>query len=270
MMYNFRKMLLVGLIMFASTVLFAQRIARVKNMEIGIQQNKALIHYELKSPELGSAHSIQLKFLDKEYNLITPTKLTGDVGPNIYSGTGKSIEWEISGDYQFSGSKITPVIFVDGISKEFNRAGGPGNALFSLILPGLGDYFVADQRMMRFKPYLRTATSLGLIGLGIYAGNQLYRAEGEYIQVLRADFWRRTGDDRFKIVYQEGDIQYWWFKGDKELFISMGAAVWAFDVIWVLIRGSNNKRFLKELNRGSEITIGYYQGDISLKYCLTF
>jgi hypothetical protein len=36
------------------------------------------------------------------------------------------------------GSDITPVIFVDGISKVFNRAGGPGYAALSSLIPGLG------------------------------------------------------------------------------------------------------------------------------------
>ncbi len=270
MRHYLMKIPFFGLLLATSTMIFGQRITRVRYLGMEIHQNRAIISFDLISREEGSVHSVQLKFLDKQYNLVTPTKLSGDVGANIHSGEKKSIEWEISGDYDFAGSTITPVLFVDGLSKEFNKPGGPGNAAFSLLMPGLGDYFVADHRMMYFKPYLRTVSSLGLIGLGIYAGSQRYHAEGEYIRVLRADQWRRTGDDRFKWVYREGDLQYWWFKGDKEVFIAMGAAIWAYDFIWVLVRGGNNKRLLEELNRNSNITLGYFNGDLGFKYCLTF
>ena len=168
------------------------------------------------------------------------------------------------------GRDVTPMIFVDGISKEFNRAGGSGYAALSLIMPGLGDYFVADHRLMIFKPYLRTISSLGLIGLGIYAGEQRYRSEGEYISVLKPDSWRFTGDDRFMDVYQKGDLNYWLFKGDQELFITLGAVIWVSDIIWVLVKGSNNKKFLNELNSGSDFTLGYQNGGMGFKYNLTF
>ena len=259
-----------GFLLLLPFLLSAQRIARAKNVGIEVEQNKAIIRYDLKSHKEGSRHSVQLKFLDKQYNLFSPNSLSGDVGVNIFSGTDKTIKWDLSSDYDLFGSDITPVIFVDGISRQFNKAGGPGNAIFSVFMPGLGDYFVADHRMIRFKPYLRTITSFGLIGLGIYAGEQRWRVEGEWVSVLKADYWRYTGYDRFRLVYQEGEMQYWLFKGDNELFITMGAVIWAYDIIWVLVRGSNNKKFLKELDRGSDFTIGYYDGGFSMKYALTF
>ncbi|MCK5343000.1 MAG: hypothetical protein KAR20_06330, partial [Candidatus Heimdallarchaeota archaeon] len=146
----------------------------MKNVEIEIQQNKVLIHYDIKSSSEGSLHSVNLNFIDDYYNIVKPVTLAGDVGSNVVSGSDKTIEWDIKNDFQLLRSKIQPVIFVDGLSKEFNSKGGPYNALLSVIMPGLGDYFVADHRLMHFKPYFRTISSLGLIGLGIYAGNQRY------------------------------------------------------------------------------------------------
>jgi len=233
-------------------------------------QNKAIIEYDLKSSDKSSKHSVQLKFLDKQFNLITPISLSGDVGPNIYTGTDKTIQWDIISDQELMGSDVIPMIFVDGVSKEFNRAGGSGYAALSLLMPGLGDYFVADHRMMIFKPYLRTMSSLGLIGLGIYAGDQRYRFEGNYVTVLKPDSWRYTGDERYMQVFQKGDLQYWLFRGDQEIFITLGAVIWVSDIIWVLVKGSNNKRFLKELNRGSDFTLGYHNGGMGFKYNLTF
>lgn len=264
------KLIFAGLLLITPANLMSQRLAKVKNIDLGVEQNKAIIQYDLKSSDKSSMHSVQLKFLDKEFNLVTPVSLSGDFGSHVYCGTEKAIKWDILSDQELMGADITPVIFVDGVSKEFNRAGGPGYAALSLLIPGLGDYFVADHRMMKFKPYLRTLSSLGLIGLGIYADQQRYLTDGQYISVLRADSWRYTGFDRYVDVWEEGEYQYWLFKGDKELFITMGAVVWISDIIWVMVRGSNNKKFLKELNKGSEFSLGYQNGGMGFKYNLTF
>jgi len=265
-----RRLVILGLLLLTSANLFAQRIAKVKNVEIGVQQNKALIHYDIKSSGKGSGHSVHLKFLDNQYNLITPNTLSGDVGANISNGINKTIEWDVTNDFQLLSSEIRPVLFVDGVSKEFSSPGGPGNAFFSILMPGLGDYFVADHRLMHFKPYLRTISSLGLIGLGIYAGNQRYLAEGQYKTVLVVSSIYGGSPNRYKEIYEEGDQQYWLFKGDSEIFISLGAAIWLADIIWVLARGTNNKNFLKELQRGPNISLGYHEGNVNVKYSVTF
>jgi len=264
------RLVISGLLLLTSATLFAQRIAKVKNVEIKVQQNKALIHYDIKSSSKGPGHSVHLNFLDKQFNLITPNTLSGDVGANISNGINKTIECDITNDFQMLSSEIRPVLFVDGVSKEFSSPGGPGNAFFSILIPGLGDYFVADHRMMHIKPYLRTISSLGLIGLGIYAGNQRYQEEGQYITVLAVDYFEKGLPKKYKEVYEEGDVQYWLFKGDSEVFISLGAAIWLADIIWVLAKGTNNKNFLKELQRGSNVTLGYHEGNVNLNYSVTF
>lgn len=270
-MQGFLKIVaLSGVVMISSATLFAQRLAVAKNVDISIEQNKAIIHYDIKSRKQGSTHLVDMKFIDEDYNLITPTLLSGNVGPYIPGGTNRTIEWDITNDVQLLGSRITPVIFIDGTSKQFSNTGGPRNAFLSILLPGMGDYFVADRRIMKFKPYMRTISSLGLIGLGMVVGNQRYREEGTWQTVLKADAWRYSGSDRFFERYFEGDIHYYWFKGDKEVLISLGAAIWAADIIWVLAKGSSNVRFMKASNRGSDFKLGYQPGGASLQYSYTF
>jgi len=241
-----------------------------KNVDISVRDNKALIHYEIASKKTASLHRVDLMFLDENYNLVTPDRTTGDIGLNIAQGEGKTIVWDITQDMELLGAEIKPVIFVDGASRQYNSTGGPRNALWSVLMPGLGDYFVANHRMMTYKPYMRTATSLGLIGLGVYLGSQRYRAEGRYELTLKPNAYRYEGDDRFYERYIEGDIQYEWFKGDKEVFIALGAAVWAADVIWVLARGSNNIKFRKATTGESRFQLGYVPGGAAIQLTHTF
>lgn len=264
------KIAFAGLLLAAPAGLLAQRPAMVKNIEIGIRENKAVISYDIKSRDKGSLHNIHLEFIDEDYNLVTPSLLSGHVGSGIQSGTGRTIEWDITNDVQLLGSRITPVFFVDGISKQYSNTGGSGYAMLSFLMPGLGDYFVADRRVMKFKPYMRTVSSLGLIALGLYVGEQRYRAEGTWRTVLKADSWRYTGEERYFERFFEGEIQYLWFKGDKELLISLGAAIWAADIIWVLAKGSNNSKFIRKSSEGSGMNLGYCPGGLCLQYHYTF
>ncbi|MEN8158329.1 MAG: hypothetical protein ABFS10_15355, partial [Bacteroidota bacterium] len=114
---------------------------------------------------------------------------------------------------------------------------------------------------------------LGLIGLGIWVGNQRYLSTGGY-QTFMREVWHGYPEYQYVREYYdkfvEGDIQYKWFKGDAELLIGLGAAIWAADVIWVLAKGSNNVKFLKASYKGSQFQLGYLPGGAGLRYSFTF
>ncbi len=267
---------LAGMVFLFSANLHAQRLPLAKNLDITIDQNKAIIHYDIKTRKQGTFHRVDLKFLDEDYHLVSPTLLIGDIGPNISAEKNRTIEWDITNDVQLLGSNITPVLFVDGTSKQFSNTGGPRNALLSLLLPGLGDYFVADRRMMTFKPYMRTITSLGFIGFGYWLGEQRYPGEGEYqtfVRLTRVPNDIGPGnhyEETFYEKYVEGETQYFLFKGDKEVFMSLGAAIWAADIIWVLAKGSNNVKFLNATTKGSDFHLGYIPGGAAMQFSYTF
>lgn len=276
-MRRIRKIVcLAGISIVFSAGIFAQGIPMAKNIDIKIEQNRAIIHYDIKSKVPGSVHNVSLQFLDEDYHLITPTLLTGDIGSAIPGEADRKIEWDIGNDIQLLGSNITPVLFVDWTSKQFSKAGGPRNALLSMLLPGLGDYFVADHRMMSFKPYMRTISSLGLIALGYWAGEQRYHAEGTnkpfaHTTPVYNEYGRRIGYERIFIdEYVEGDLQYQFFKGDSELLIGLGAAIWAADIIWVLARGTTNKKFANASQKGTDFNLGYVPGGAAMQFSYTF
>jgi len=276
-MKGFKHTVRLTVILFVfSANLHAQSLPLAKNIDITIDQNRAIIHYDIKSRIPGSVHSVDLEFLDEDYRLVHPELLTGDIGSNISKGLDRKIEWDISNDVQLLGSNITPVLFIDGTSKQYSSAGGPGYTLLSFLLPGLGDYFVADRRMMTFKPYMRTISSLGLIALGIWAGEQRYHVEGEFQTFVRLtrvpnDWgWGYRYEETFYEKYVEGDLQYQFFKGDKEVFIAMGAAIWAMDILWVLAKGTNNVSFINAITKDSNFNLGYVPGGAALQFSYTF
>jgi hypothetical protein len=231
-----------------------------KNVKIHIENNQAIIRFDIVDRGKQGPHVVDLQFLDEDYNMISPKLTSGDVGPGISAGSGKTIVWEITNDMDLLGSEISPVLFIDGKSKQFNRTGGPRNAFLSLLMPGLGDYAVADPSLMTFKPYMRTLSSWGMMGLGFYLGSQREHAPGEYRTVLKADHFLFTGEARYEERYFPGPMQYGLFQGDMEVFVSLGAAIWAADIIWVLARGSNNRKFTRALSQGTSFQLGYVPG----------
>lgn len=251
------------------TELEGQQIPHATKVSISVDQNRALIHYKIKTQIPEAAHRIELQFLDDSYNLIQPKMLSGDIGHVIPGETDKTITWDITRDMKLLGTRVTPVLFVNGKSKQFSNTGGPGNAWLSLLLPGLGDYFVADQKMMTFKPYMRTISSLGLIGLGLYAGSQR-TYEIEVRRYIRPGVEYYEGDDRFYYKEVQGDPINQWFKWDKEVFLIAGATIWAADILWVLAKGTNNAKFLNSFSGPSDFKLGYVPGGAAFQYAYTF
>ncbi len=261
--------LLFGILSGFLADLEGQRIPQAKNIDVSIDQNRAIIHFDIKSKSTVASHLVDLKFLDKDYNLVIPNLLTGDIGPGIPGGNNRTIIWDVTNDLQLFGSRVTPILFIDGKSKQFSKTGGIRNAWLSILMPGLGDYFVADHRMMVFKPYLRTISSLGLIGMGIFAGSKR-SFEVVYEKYVKPDAWRYFGEDVYYFREAKGAPDYYLFKWDKEILITAGTALWAADILWVLARGSNNTKFLKATSRDSDFNLGYIPGGLAFKYACTF
>lgn len=228
----------------------AQR-GRIKNLQMDVVHNQVKIQYDLIGHPKQDSFLVKLRFVEQNANITHPLFTRGDIGMGVPSGNGKSITWDITQEYSILNKQLKPKLYALDPQKPYRNMGGPSNAFLSVLVPGLGDYFVADHRDMIFKPYLRTLTSLGLIATGIYAGNQRYHAEGYYFPVpIRQEIFRGRGG--YQIVYEDkyypGPMQYWLFKGDQEVFITAGIIVWLYDIFWVYSKGVVNRRSLKTMD----------------------
>jgi hypothetical protein len=145
----------------------------------------------------------------------------------VRPGTNRSITWDFAQDMSKIDVELHPYLIAGDVANH-NFRHGPGAALFSLMVPGLGNYFVTDTRNQTIKPWMKTVGVLGLITLGTYAANERYRDEPSY--GVNGGKWK------------EGDWFYKFFQADAELIIGLGVAVWVADVILVAIQGDHNKK----------------------------
>ena len=240
------KKIILPVIILGFTLNSIGQEAKVKNVDIDIEKNKIIVNYDLIGNDIANKHYIELFFIDDRYSVQVPKKLSGDFGEGVSPGLNKRIEWDVFTDDVAIAQKLQPKIVVNGIQK-----GGSINALYSILVPGLGDYFVKDSKSMVFKPYMRTISTLGLIGLGITA-----KQNREIHSIMSVEFVleRYDSDNDGDIDRQDAtrtvekpiiigqETKYWLFPNDKELFLISGITLWVADVIWVFVKGAENEK----------------------------
>jgi hypothetical protein len=128
-------------------------------------------------------------------------------------------------------------ILIQNASVYFEKHGkGPQSAFFSMVFPGMGDHRVADPRNMILKPFLRSASSIGLIGAGIVALNK--RVKIDAYREYEPGFEHHP-------IFHPARTEYWIFPRDAEVFIGAGVSVWLADIFWVYAQGRINENMLK-------------------------
>jgi hypothetical protein len=273
---SMKRLFILSLIMFffGPTLMAQWKKTRIDNIRMDFLGNRFVIEYDILGSHPDSLHEIDLYVIDNMGNVIFPDSLRGDIGQGISPGENKKVYWDIYSEYDIVYGNFHPRIILDGTEKGSVR-GGPANALLSLMVPGLGDYFVADHRKMKIKPYYKTLTAYAFVGLGIASF-----ANREHIPDVMGEpgwYWEyvTVGDDRiWSEVYRQdwieepGYTEYWLFPYDGEIFTGIGAAVWLVDIIWVARTGVKNRKVKNEI-LGEFNLVPVHRG-MALSYKYTF
>ena len=116
---------------------------------------------------------------------------------------------------------------------RIEQLSGPGSALLSVLVPGLGDRNVTKGENNGVSTMLWT---YGLIGCGI--GCKLY-SNSEYAQ-YHASTDQTSMDDH----YTNANSSNYAFYG----FTALGVGIWVYDIIWVASKGVENVKQRKSFN----------------------
>ncbi len=246
--------------------------ASVDRVRMSLKNGRVYVTYELVDEDPTGKHHIDLKFISDRHELISPRSTTGDIGPGISPGPDKVIVWNIGADLPVIKGKISPLVVLDHNLYNKKHGGGPESAWYSLLMPGLGDYKVADPREMKLPPYLRTGLSWGFIGLGIAAAVIRDQEEGRYETYIPDYGWYPQDlgyDPTLKKRFVEGPTRYWLFRGDAEVFIAAGLMVWIYDILWVSSRGKSNQLLMKSIEN-QQLSLVPLPGGMGLSYRFNF
>jgi len=198
--------------------------AKPSNIKFTNQNNLLTITYDLPDGGKDVFYTVNLKVVDSSSHLIAnPVSLTGDVGRGISGGPHKTIQWAYTKDSVKLSQRLG--IFID--ADPVIARGGPANALKSLIVPGLGDYYVYGKKGN--PAFLITIAAYGCVGYGVY---NLLQANNTYSQYEKATH-QTDIDNYFNQATQQ--------RSTGTTFVTIGAVIWGADVLNVLLKGITNQ-----------------------------
>ena len=215
---------------FSQAQVFYSRPVKVKFLGANLDTatNTIKITYDLRGPK-KRYYNLRLLYSNNNGNSFKgPLRsLKGDFGDSIRVGKSKTVNWEFLKDNPyFNGKNIMFRIEAEEIPKI--AKGGPKNALWSLLLPGLGDLKVRNGYHYEWI----TASSYILLGAGAFfyfKANQELRDYNDRIPNTQGEHERL-----FRNARTDRNVSY-------GLFIA-GGAIWLADVIGVYLRGLKNNR----------------------------
>ncbi len=246
--------------------------ARVENVRTQMTGKSLVVRYDIISPSSESYHHIDLVVVDNKGNAIYPDSVSGDFGPLIAVGKDKKIVWDIYREFDVVYGDFKPRVIIDA-GDHRKHARGPEYAALSLLLPGLGDYFVTDARQLRIKPYYKTALTAGILGLSWAA----YKNRMDVPAVIAPPGYYLSADappgEKYKYfpdgyLVEPASTEYWLFHKDAEIILGIGIASWLFDVIWVARKGVVNNRIYNSV-KGHVGLIPVKEG-LALSYSVQF
>lgn len=227
------KMILTWMLLLNPVIfLYAQSIV-VNKVEVDKEQKQIRVNYSLQDPP-----RIQFKYetflyyskdgMQKEVGPLK--KVDGDIGKELLAYPNRLVIWNyIEEDPNFDGLNVQFKMK----AKPTRLWGGPRNALYSVLVPGLGNTKVKEARWWRWG--LTTFTTYALIGGSVALKNQ---------------------SNKNYTLYQNGqtilEAQNLYSKANRQntlatLLAFSAAALWATDIILVIIQGKKNMKERRRL-----------------------
>jgi hypothetical protein len=246
--------------------------ARIENIRTKMTGKSLVVRYDIIGSSNESYHHVGFVVVDNMGNAIQPDSVSGDVGHGIPTGNDKTITWDIHKEFDVVYGSFSPRLTLDAGNTR-KQAHGPEYAALSLLLPGLGDYFVADAKNLKIKPYYKTAVTAGLLGLSWAAMKN--RVEIPAVIAPPGYYFSVDAPPGEKYKYFEdgylvepASTVYWLFPKDAEFILGIGIASWLFDVIWVARKGVINNRIYNSVLENTSL-VPIRQG-MMLSYKLQF
>jgi hypothetical protein len=227
----------------------------VSSVNFWIDENGIIVRYDLIDETPGNQYFIELKFVSDKGDEFIPESTRGEQGKNIKPGKGKVITWDIAKDnFEFTGNLKAIITATPG----FMHLGGPSNALFSVLVPGLGGHFVEENKI---RPLATSVVTLGLISYGIYQKSE----ENKYY----SDYNSSTELDDINIYYDKANAAH-----HKFVVSTMaGTVIWIADIIWVYYKGKGNlekQNTWRKTAPGTGLRLYHNRNELQIGYVVNF
>ena len=201
--------------------------AEITNVDFQVNNNKIYVTYDIENYSPIEKFIVNLTFINDIGEEFIPISTTGTSNVEITGGKQRKIVWDVLKDSVDVYGSLKARVYIEKVKQK------PGNmsmALYSLVVPGLGDKYVVNAKLLTIKPIYKTISAYGLVVYGL-------------IQKSKANTYYSDYND----AIVQSDINSYYDKANsaRHQFIiatGIGAAIWLTDVGWVLYKGSKNKK----------------------------
>ncbi len=209
-----------------------------KDAKYNERNNTIDIVYDLREAQHNYYnYAVELYYsLDDGQTFVGPLRLVrGDVGGNVAPGANKSIQWDFSIEApDFTGSNIQFSVRAKARMRPefYSKFGGPKNAAWSVLVPGLGDQKVRHKNKIFYFGF--AVAAFGALGVGII---QHTKATDSYQQ--------------YQLAENAEDANYYYNQSQEQLkqstmLFGAAAVIWVTDITLVTIKGFQNKKLIRD------------------------
>jgi hypothetical protein len=229
--------------------------AKITDVDFQLEDRYIVINYNLTGAAPKEEMTIELKFITENNETIIPKTVTGDIGTKIFDDGKKAILWDIVTDSPVLAGNLKATVTITSSRVIFS---GPGNAFLSVLIPGLGGYFVDENKT---RAVFTTVSSIGLIAYGVFQKSQADKYYADYLA-------SSTPSEMDDLYTKANSAQHTAF-----IAASAGIGIWALDVVWVTFKGFHNKKVAKSYYSSFNtdgLRINYVNNRVQLGYSVTF
>jgi len=249
-------LVIICIFLFIQGLVTAQNTkADIQNVNFTIKDKKIIVTYDIVNYSPIEKFITKLRFYNDLGTEFIPVSIAGDASKEIAGGAQKQIVWDVMKDSVNLVGRIKATVEIEQIKLEPK---GATSALYSLLVPGLGDRYVVNTKLMTIKPVYKAVAAYGCLAVGIY---QKSKSDKEYNNYEEA-----ISQDEIDQFYDNSN------KANKQYLIFTAAAGlrWGFDVGWVLAKGLNKEKNTRTIGIQPAFTVIDNKANLGLGLSIRF
>ena len=221
-----RFLFFLMLLMSTSKVAYTQNI---ENVNFEVLEYTIKINYDLVNCPDNTLYNLRVVFSKPDGTTFYPQSISNLNG--VTPGRNKSLIWDYKNDkIDYLGQLNVTVTIINAVEipPPPRLKHGPGNAVLSLILPGLGDFYVNETD--KFTPVLVSALYLGA---GYLSYSSMNTANASYDKYMAATT-QSAMDEHYNAAVASAK--------QSQMYLGAAATILLVDFIHVIVKGSKNIR----------------------------
>ena len=238
----------IALILMTDATCFSQTKAQVKNVDFELVNDNLIITYDIVKYKPDEKFSVWIGIYTAMENELGAKSLSGDINDSVSGGNHKKIIWDVRKD----GISLDNDIYVQVHAKSMTKvdektATNIGKwLLLSSLFPGVGNAKLYSNKAW----WIMGAATYGCVVASVIFNNQSYNTYNDYL--VSTDAEQRKG--KYDAAANKKTLSY--------VFISTAAAIWATDLVGLIIKSTKVQRE-NTASKKTSVSYGYHYNPVN-------